>query len=122
MASTKRITLLLLLTSYCLAQSPDYGQQSKVSCNAAPLSFVTMKQVTSGVETDMVLAISKTDGLGESTLVASSTFVGGRYEHSFPSISKWIDNNSALSGYNLKFGITLTPGLVKTSTVLHWGE
>jgi hypothetical protein len=110
---------LLFMSSLALAQSYD---QPKVSCNAVPVSFVTMKHTTTGVETDMVVGVTAKDGLGESTIVASNTFVGLRYERVFPSIAKWLDNSTSLAGYNFKIGLSLTPGLVKTPTVLHWGE
>jgi len=113
---------ILVLSSFTLAQAPPNAfSGTTVNFNLTPITLPGTSQGTlSGVETDVVFPLTTNNIFGETTLVGEATFVGGRYERVFPSIAKYLQNHTALTGGNFQFAITSSLGVVKGVKV-NWG-
>ena len=77
--------------------------------------------MTAGAETDTLFHFTANNSFGPSALISSSSFIGGRYERSFPSIATWLQNHTNLTGANFQAGLTVSAGVVK-GTNNYWGE
>jgi hypothetical protein len=129
---TKMIVLGFLLLTFSSrpveAQTPTPAfTGTTVSFNLTPITLPGGKQTLSGAETDVMLSPTPNNAFGETTLINSAyTFLGGRYNRLFPSVSKWLNNLSPnLNGLAFQFGLTGSLGVVNipgNATPTHWGE
>lgn len=123
MKSTALATLAVLVLSIaCFAQTPAPSAFSTTSFsfNLAPITLPNMGATASGAETDAIFPLTANNRFGETTLIGASTFIGGRYERVFPSLAKYLQEHTALTGGNFEGGITSSLGVVK-GTVSSWG-
>lgn len=94
---------------------------TSISFNLSPITLPGVGQTLSGAETDALIHFTTNNIFGETTLISTEPFIGGRYEHVFPSIAKYLQNHTSLTGGNFQAGLTASLGVVK-STKPHWGE
>lgn len=80
----------------------------------------TSQGTLSGMETDVTFPLTTNNIFGETTLVGEATFVGGRYERVIPSVAKYLQNHTALTGGNFQFALTSSLGVVKGAKA-SWG-
>lgn len=92
-----------------------------VSFGLTAVTLPSKVQTLSGAETDILLNISTSNVIGETTIVSTSPFIGGRYIRLFPGVSKYIQAHSAFAGGHFQAGLTASFGVVKASTP-HYGE
>jgi len=114
--------LFVALVATCVAQAPPSAFEStSISFNLTPITLPGQQQTLSGAETDALVHFTPNNIFGETTLISTSPFVGGRYERVFPSIANWLQNHTSLTGGNFQAGITMSLGVVKADKT-HWGE
>lgn len=120
---------LVLLSTLALAQAlPDAPQpQSPFADNTysfglTPVTLPGTGTTLAGAETDIMIHITENNTIGQTMLISTSPFIGGRYEHAFPAVAKWLQDHTALTGYNYQFYVTGSLGVVKGSDKSHWGE
>lgn len=109
------VVAVLLLATLSFAQAPPNAfSGTSISFNLTPLTLPGTSQGTlSGAETDVTFPLTTNNIFGETTLIGESTFVGGRYERVFPSIAKYLQEHTALTGGNFQFAVTSSLGVVK---------
>jgi hypothetical protein len=114
---------LALATAVAQIPAPVFSTTT-VNFNLSQLSLPGARQSVAGAETDVLLTVTPNNQFGETTLVNPSfTFVGGRYNRTFPAVSNWLNNLSPnLDGMQFQFGVTASLGAVQASNVSHWGE
>lgn len=114
---------IVLLSTLCLAQAPPNPfSTSTISFNLTPVTLPGQQQTLSGMETDALINFSEYIHVGETTLISTSPFIGGRYEVVIEPVSNYLQNHTALTGSNFQFGITGSVGVVKSSLKSYWGE
>lgn len=86
-----------------------------------PVTLPGTGTTLSGVENDMLINFTPNNSIGETSLISTSPFIGGRYDRAIPQVAKWLQNQTALSGYNFQFYLTGSLGVVKADRN-HYGE
>lgn len=116
--------LLVLVAVAASAQATPKSPfaESTMSFNLSQISLPGQQQTLAGMESDALITFSEYLNVGETTLISTSPFIGGRYEIVIPAVAKYLQNHSSLSGANFQFGITGSAGVVKSSLASHWGE
>jgi hypothetical protein len=133
----KTITLAFLCLALCLCgfaqtastptpqpaptQPTSAFTDTTVSFGLTPVTLPSRVNTLAGAETDILLNVSANNVLGETSLISSSPFIGGRYIRLFPSVSKWIQNHSSFTGGQFQAGLTVSLGVVKADAP-HYGE
>jgi hypothetical protein len=124
--------LLLLCVAVCVGQTvaptpaPAAQPQSafaETTYNFAlsPITLPGTGTTLSGAESDVMVNFTQNNAFGATTLISNNTFVGGRYDRTFPSVANFLQSKTALTGYNYQFYVTGSVGVVR-SAVNHWGE
>jgi hypothetical protein len=116
---------LAILSSLAFGQTPAPAPSAfsatSISFVLTPITLPGGTSTLAGAETDALVNFTPNDAFGETALISSSSFIGGRYERNFPQISKWIQNHTSLTGDNFLAGITVSAGVVEGSKE-YWGE
>lgn len=119
------ILVLSFLAVLAVAQTPTTPPSAfagtSISFSLTPLTLPGNQQTLSGIETDALVHFTPNNIFGETTLISTQPFIGGRYERVFPSVANFLQNHTALLGGNFQAGITMSLGVVKGDR-LHWGE
>jgi hypothetical protein len=119
------LSLLILLSVMASSQTtptpPSAFDSTSISFNLTPITLPSTVQTLSGAETDAMIHFTTNNMFGETTLISSATFVGGRYDHAFPSVANWLQNHTSLTGGNFQAYITTSLGVVKADKT-RWGE
>lgn len=118
----------LLLSAFSFAQTPQVTATTPQGAFASTTYSFALTPVTlpgagttlAGAETDMLINFTPNNAIGPTSFISTSTFVGGRYDRAIPQIAKFLQNSTALSGYNWQAGVTGSVGVVR-GTVNHWG-
>jgi len=119
---TVAITMLLAVPSFGQTTPPPSAfQTTTFSFNLSPITLPNLGSSISGFESDAMFPLTTNNRFGMSTLIGQSTLVGGRYDRVFPSVAKYLQNHTALTGGNFEAGVTSTLGVVKASTKNSWG-
>lgn len=116
--------LMLLVSSLMVAQvtpASNAFASTTYSFNLSPITLPGSSQTLSGAETDIMVHFTDNNIFGETTLISSAPFIGGRYERTFPVISDYLQNHTALTGGHFQVGVTVSLGVVKGDRS-HWGE
>lgn len=100
---------------------PSAFESTTFNFALTPITLPGSGTTLSGAETDVMVNVSPNNAFGQTTLISSSPFIGGRYERTLPSVAKWIQNNTSLTGGNFQFALTASLGVVDASTH-HYGE
>ena len=121
-----KITVLLALvlaTTAAFAQTtpPSAFGATSFSFNLTPITLPNVGTTLAGAETDAMFAFTANNLFGETTLIGNSTFIGGRYERVVPSIAKYLQAHTALTGSNFQAGLTTSLGVTKASGNSYWG-
>jgi hypothetical protein len=117
------LSVIFLLCFGACAQTPAPASAFAATTYSFNLSQITLPGIgttLAGAEQDMMIKFTPNNNFGESTIIASSPFIGGRYDRTIPKVSNWLQNQTALTGYNYEFYVTGSLGVVKASTN-HWG-
>jgi hypothetical protein len=116
------VACLLLLCSFGFAQAaqPTAFSTTTFSFNLSPINLPGLGSSVSGAETDAMFPLTANNRFGETTLIGESTFVGGRFDHVFPSVAKYLQEHTALTGGNFEAGVTSSLGVVKSGKT-NWG-
>lgn len=116
----RNILVVALLCLFALAmplvaqtQPPSAFATTSFSFNLSPISLPNLGNSIAGAETDALFPLTTNNRFGETTLIGQSTFVGGRYDRVFPSVAKYIQAHTALTGGNFEAGISSSLGVVK---------
>jgi|HubBroStandDraft_1064217.scaffolds.fasta_scaffold27740_3 hypothetical protein len=116
--------LLVSLTVSLVAQTPTPSPTpfptSSVSFSLTPITLPSVGTTLAGAETDTLFHFTTNNLVGATILVSSSTFVGGRYNRIFPSVSTWLQNHTALQGNLFEVGVTASGGVVESAKT-QWG-
>ena len=113
---------LLFLSAVCFAQNQTSAfSTTSFSFALTPITLPSLGSSISGAETDAMFPLTANNHFGETTLIGSSTFVGGRYDRVFPTIAKYLQNHTALAGSNFEAGVTASLGVLKTNPKNEWG-
>jgi hypothetical protein len=123
--------LILTMVLGCYAQTtptptstststPTPFSSASVSFSLTPITLPNYGQTLPGVETDTLFHFTTYNLIGPTVLVSGNSFVGGRYNRIFPSVSTWLQNHTALTGSNYQVGFTLSGGVVETGKS-EWG-
>jgi|SRR5208337_933119 len=120
------ICFLLLVCSFTLfgqnVQSPIFSTTT-FTVTASPITLPGVGQTLSGAQTDIMLGITPNNSIGQTTFITTpGTFVGGRYDRYFPSVQNYLDKLPSLNGYQFQVYATASLGVVKASSLNHWGE
>lgn len=113
--------LLLSLVSFAQTAPPSPFAETTYTFGLTPVTLPGGHQTLAGAESDVLINFSANNAVGPTTLISDSTFVGGRYDRTFPSIGKWIQNHTELTGFNFSAYATGSLGVVKGAES-HWGE
>ena len=124
-------TVLLALLSVWLAlpvfaqtpaptPTPTAFSGTSFSFNLSPITLPNVGTTLAGAETDAMFNLTTNNIFGETALIGNSTFVGGRYDRVFPSIGKYLQDHTALTGGNFQAGLTTSLGVVKSAKST-WG-
>ena len=116
-------SLLLCAVSFAQTTPPPVSAfaDTTYSFGLTPITLPGGKTTLAGMENDVMINFTPNNAFGETTLISTSPFIGGRYDRTIPSVAKWIQNHTALTGYNYQFYLTGSLGVVKADTS-HWGE
>lgn len=113
----KTAIAVLILTLAAVAQTtppPSAFSTTSISFGLTPITLPGTSQGTlSGAETDIMFPLTTNNHFGQTILIGDSTFIGGRYERVIPSIAKYLQNHTALTGGNFEFSVTSSLGVVK---------
>jgi hypothetical protein len=116
------IALVCILTAAAFAQAPPNAfETTTFSFNLTPVSLPNLGASISGAETDALFPLTANNRFGETTLIGESTFIGGRYDRAFPSVAKYLQNHTSLTGGNFEAGVTSSLGVVKAAAKTSWG-
>lgn len=102
------------------APSPTPFASSSVSFSLTPITLPSVGTTLAGAETDTLFHFTTNNLVGATILVSSSTFVGGRYNRIFPSVSTWLQNHTALQGNLFEVGFTASGGVIESAKT-QWG-
>lgn len=118
----KYILAFILLIGVCFSQStsPTPFAGTSVSFGLTPVTLPNYGQTLAGAETDTLFHFTDYNVIGPTILVSSSTFVGGRYNRIFPSVSNFLQKYTALTGNQFQVGFTVSGGVVETGKS-KWG-
>lgn len=121
MKKTLAIVLLSLFATVAFAQTtpPSAFSTTSFSFNLSPINLPGVNSI-SGAETDAMFPLTTNNRFGETTLIGSSTFIGGRYDRVFPVIANYLQSHTALTGGNFEAGLTSSLGVVKNANT-SWG-
>jgi hypothetical protein len=112
---------LVSMTAHAQTQTPVTPFQStSISFGLSPVTLPGYGTTLAGAETDTLFHFTTNNVVGPTVLVSSSTFVGGRYNRIFPSVSTWLQNHTALTGNQYEVGFTLSGGVVESGKS-QWG-
>lgn len=122
MKSLSLAVVVCLLSIASFAQAPPSAFASTtISFGLTPLSLPRSGQTLTGMETDALVHFTPNNIFGETTLISNSPFVGGRYDRVFPSVAKFLQNHTSLTGGNFEAYATVSLGVV-LSDKERWGE
>lgn len=113
--------LILAIASFAQTAPTSVFEGSTVSFGLTPITLPRLGSTLTGAETDILVGITTNNIVGPTTIISSSPFVGGRYDRIFPSVGKWLQNHTALTGANFQAYATGSIGIVKASKE-YWGE
>lgn len=124
----KALIVAVFLTAAAFAQTvavpvppPNAFSDTTINFNLTPITLPgTNNGTLSGAETDVTFPLTTNNIFGETTLIGESTFVGGRYERVIPSVAKYLQNHTALTGGNFQFAVTSSLGVVR-GVKTSWG-
>lgn len=119
----KVLITILFFCSLSFAQTTQPQtpfQASSISFSLTPVTLPGYGQTLAGAETDTLFHFTTNNVVGATALISSSSFVGGRYNRIFPSVSTWLQNHTALTGNQFEVGFTLSGGVVE-ATKSQWG-
>jgi hypothetical protein len=120
-ALTAVCTLILAAAAFAQTPAPSAFSTTSISFNLTPITLPgSSKGTLSGAETDIMFPLTTNNIFGETTLIGESTFIGGRYERVIPSVAKYLQNHTALTGGNFQFALTSSLGVVRGVTN-SWG-
>lgn len=111
---------LLFLSAVCFAQTSPFSETT-YSFGLTPITLPGAQQTLSGMESDILVSFTPNNAFGPTTLISSSPFVGGRYNRTIPQVGKYLQNHTALTGFNFQAYVTVSAGMVKADRS-HWGE
>lgn len=116
---------LLLMVGVCYSQttttpSPTPFSTASVSFGLTPVTLPNVGTTLAGAETDTLFHFTNYNLIGPTVLVSTNTFVGGRYNRIFPSISTWLQNHTSLQGNLFQVGLTVSGGVVESGKS-QWG-
>jgi hypothetical protein len=116
------LLMLVVLTgiSFCQTPASTPFAGTSVSFSLTPVTLPGYGQTLAGAESDTLFHFTTNNMIGSTVLVSSSTFVGGRYNRIFPSISTWLQNHTALTGNQFEVGLTFSGGVIE-ATKSQWG-
>jgi hypothetical protein len=130
MKTLTAILIALALSVAAIAQTPTPTPtptpaptpfaSASVSFSLTPITLPSVGQTLAGAETDTLFHLTSNNLFGATILVSSSTFVGGRYNRVFPSVSTWLQNHTSLPGNQFEVGYTASGGVVQSSKT-QWG-
>lgn len=113
---------VLLLSAACFAQTQSNPfSETTYSFGLTPITLPGTQQTLSGAESDIMIHATPNNEFGQTTLVSTATFIGGRYNRVFPSVGKFLQNHTQLTGFNFQAYMTASVGIVKGDQT-HWGE
>ena len=122
------IAIVLILAVAGLAQTPVTAttpqgafMSTTYNFSLTPITLPGSGTTLAGVETDDLINFSTNNALGYTGLISSQPFLGGRYDRGIPQVAKWLQKQTALSGYNFQFYVTVSAGVVKAAKN-YWGE
>jgi hypothetical protein len=114
--------LALVCAPHALGQtSPSAFADTTYNFTLTPVTLPSLGTTLAGMETDVLINLTKNNNLGETTLISSSPFIGGRYERVFPSVATWLQTHTNFTGGNFQAGLTVSLGVVKADKE-RWGE
>lgn len=115
------VAVVLLCAAFAVCQAPPSAfSTTTFSFNLSPINLPGLGASVSGAETDAMFPLTTNNRFGETTLIGQSTFIGGRFDHVFPSVAKYLQSHTALTGGNFEAGITSSLGVVKSANS-NWG-
>ena len=114
------ICLCLTAAAQTPTPSPTPFAGTSVSFGLTPITLPGVGTTLAGAETDTLFHFTNYNLVGATVLVSSSTFVGGRYNRIFPSVSTWLQNHTALTGNQFQVGFTASGGVIQASKT-QWG-
>jgi len=114
------LALPLLVVAQTPTPSPTPFGGTSVSFGLTPITLPSVGQTLAGAETDTLFHFTNYNLVGATVLVSSSTFVGGRYNRIFPSVSTWLQNHTALTGNQFQVGFTASGGVIESGKT-QWG-
>lgn len=118
------LAFLCLSLTLCFAQTTPTPatpfSSTSVSFSLTPITLPSVGQTLAAAETDTLFHFTTNNLIGATVLVSSESFVGGRYNRVFPSVSTWLQNHTALQGNQFEVGLTLSGGVVEAAKV-QWG-
>jgi hypothetical protein len=121
------IATLALLATFLAAPSmaqttpPSPFADTTYSFGLTPITLPGASQTLAGAETDILINVTPNNAFGQSTLISTSPFIGGRYDRTIPQVGKWLQEHTALTGFNFQAYVTGSLGIVKAERT-HWGE
>jgi hypothetical protein len=101
--------------------APSAFSDTTVTFGLTPVALPNNVKTLTGIETDVLLNVSTNNVFGETSLISSSPFIGGRYVRLLPGVSKWIQSHTSFVGGHFQAGVTTSLGVVKASSE-HYGE
>lgn len=115
------LALTLVLCSALAQAQKSAFVDTTYNFSLTPITFPGIGTTLAGAETDILVSLTPNNAVGPSTLISNDTFVGGRYDRTIPQVATWLQNHTALNGYNFAFYATGSLGVVK-GVENHWGE
>ena len=117
------VLFAVLVSVAALGQTtpPSAFATTSFTFNLSPISLPNIGTSLSGAETDAMFNFTTNNQFGTTSLIGASTFVGGRYDHTFPSVANYLQNHTALTGGNFQFGVSSSLGVVKAQFKTFWG-
>lgn len=115
--------LMLLISTFMVAQTPmpTVFDSTTYSFGLTPVTLPRSGTTLTGAETDMMVHFTPNNVFGQTTIISTAPFIGGRYDRVFPSIGQYLQNHTSLTGGHFQGYLTASLGVVKAAN-LHYGE
>lgn len=125
--------LLMVLAVAVFAQAPPAPvpqtpfSETSISFNLNPVTLPGGHSTLAAAESDIMWRVTTNNHVGPTTLIGSQglTFIGGRYEHVFPSVSNWVQEHTTFNGASFEAGVTASLGAVRSQNGPaggYWGQ